>query len=159
MNPAEEIDDLLHSLTDALRAILTRAYENGRDAGKREAAELMSASLAGLMQNGPSSYISFSPPGQETKQEPPAPSQKVEEGTRAAPGSIRPAILGTLAGGGHLRPSAIAQLTGIKENTVRGTLRNLLAEKKVEKAEGLWFLPLQKSGEETPDAGASGEDQ
>ena len=65
----------------------------------------------------------------------------VEAVRRAAPGTVRPAIIAALEQHSHgLSASKLASWTNLTENTIRGTLRAMRLDGIVEKRGELWFL-------------------
>ena len=86
--------------------------------------------------------------------------------SRAAPGSVKPAILEMIKKQPGLTPDQIQAKSGAKHNSVRGTLWALEKEGKVERHDGKYaavIIPSSSSTsgntseDGTPDAGASGD--
>lgn len=63
--------------------------------------------------------------------------------SRLPQGTVRPAVIDALRGMSGARPADIAEKTGLKENSVRGTLNILKAEGVTDKRDNLWFLVEQ----------------
>jgi len=143
MGGVDDIEDMVSSLSDALRAMLTRAFENGREVGKHEATGHLKAKLAEI-RNLTDHVLASGLDAAIAEPRVPAVSSAMSNDTsdseRAAPGSIKPAILNFLAKNERgASASDIAGATGIKENTVRGTLRNLKLEGKAQKIGNVWL--------------------
>lgn len=119
---------------DAALAALRTAFEAGKSVGKAEAAADISRRLEGLL---PASTATLPPL-------PPLPASPAAQQPekRAQRGTVRPTIVAALEGGHGLTAAQITAMTGLNENTVRGTLNSLLAEKVAVKRQRKWHLAV-----------------
>lgn len=144
--------DLDAETFDAIRDMLARWYEAGRAAG---AAEVRAQIAAVLSPGAPGSTILTAPlehrfgsaAAVEAGDTLSAHGRGVDshpEG-RAAPGSVKPVILAVVTEQPGLTTDAIQKRTGIKQNSVRGTLWTLSKENLVERRGSGWFPLSQKN--------------
>lgn len=140
-----DLESILSSATEVLRPLLTRVYEAGLERGRHEGAEALRAKLSDILQSDPSDPVQQSAPERKTPFE-------VRKGvpvvpSRAAPGSVKPFILDLIEKRPGLSANEIgdiAERSGIKPNSVRGTLWTLGNEGSIEKRDGKWYPPSQK---------------
>ncbi len=147
-----DLDDIINGSLDALAPLLTEAFESGRNAGRREAEDDLRAKLAGLF-TAPQVLI---PPTEPAATRSPAQPFEIEHDIplpprRASPGSVRPVITklieATVFG---LTVDEITAQTGIKPNSVRGTLWTLGNEGMAEKVNGKWFAKKTEAADVEP---------
>jgi len=173
VNDADDIEDMVASVALVMRATLRRAFDDGKTAGRREAYKEIGQKL---LAEGDADAIASLPPTL-LKEVPaaPQPETEVNGSDRAIPGSIRPTILAFLEKKDTgAATSEIVAATGIKENTVRGTLRAMRIEHKVHKVGQAWLkigqgpwdklsdghtlsTPLEEAGNGNPGAGKNSE--
>ncbi|WP_439572768.1 hypothetical protein [Phreatobacter sp.] len=139
----DSLDAIANTTSTSLREAIKRAYELGRaeglEAGKNEMRQQLAA-LIGFPHQGPTLLG-----GSVSHYEPTTPVDVVEKpiGQRLPQGSVRPAVIEALKGMTGARPADIAERTGLKENSVRGTLNILRADGITDKRNNLWFLVEQ----------------
>lgn len=138
MNDADDIEDMVASVALVMRATLKRAFDDGKTVGRREAYKEIGQKL--LAEGDADAIASLPPTLLKDAPTAPQPEAEVNENDRAVPGSVKPRILSFLAKKETGAPtSEIVTATGIKENTVRGTLRTLKLDKQVHKIGGTWM--------------------
>ena len=130
---AYDIDELSNvlvgELTKRLRPLLQEAYDAGRNVGRQEAANEVRAKLAAAL--GP---IEVEATASVQKGTPSS-----DQSQRAAPGSVKPRILALVREIPGLSAKDIEVRTGIKYNSVRGTLWALGTENQVQRKNGRWY--------------------
>jgi len=138
-----ELDHLLENAMAEVAKAMHAAFNAGKESGLQEArtelAEKLSSMIGSIASHKPERSLISS-----AGERPPTdrPSQK-----RAPQGSIKPALLRALEPYPlGLPASDIVASTGFKENTVRGTLRQLLAEGKVLKRNNFWLIAKKDEG-------------
>lgn len=131
---ARDINSITSSAAAALRNLLLEAFEAGRAAGRQEASSDLRAKLSQVI--GPI----------ETQPQPPP-----STGARATPGTVKPTIRNLVTRSGLIGISAdeIVAQTGIKRNSVRGTLYTLKQDGEVERRGERWF-PQKAEAADTP---------
>jgi hypothetical protein len=118
------IENILSRATQDLRELLEEAFESGRADMKRELATFLSGDTARMtMTVGPAADT---------------------EG-RAPSGTVKPGIKALIANASDgITASEIIEMTGFKENSVRGTLSALKADGFAERRGDLWFMSQRK---------------
>lgn len=135
---AANIDDILSTATEDLRARLNAAFEAGRALGRREASGQVRDKIVGFLDSIEAHDISTDIP--DITSPPPA-----AEEARAVPGTVKPAIKSLIEDAKDgIRTSEIIEKTGFKENSVRGTLSTLKVDGFAERRGELWFLRKRK---------------
>jgi hypothetical protein len=134
----ETLKEGFNGAWDTANKLVRNAYEAGKAAGKQEAAEDLRVRLASVL-NVP---MNLSPTILPPPPLPPPPGSSTHEAEKRAPrGSVRPAIIGILV----VSPNGVttgeaALLSGVNENSARGTLNTLLSDGIVRKDGGKWYL-------------------
>lgn len=132
---SDELETLIRSAETSLRPLLTAAYTAGMKAGREEAAQQLAAEIAQLVEHisrgfdKPTDSLTITDADK-------AQAQNFARGAstdRAAPGSVKPAILKLIQGSNGMTLREIEQETGFKYNSVRGTLWQLQQEGEIEK--------------------------
>ena len=150
MSDTYDIEDMVASVADVVRETLKRAFEDGKTAGRREAYKEIGQKL--LAEGDADAIASLPPTLLKDAPAAPQPETEINGSDRAIPGSIRPTILSFLAKKETgAATSEIVAATGIKENTVRGTLRAMRLEKKVNKIGQVWLKVGQGPWEKVSD--------
>jgi hypothetical protein len=147
---ARPIDLLLEDARSRLEPLLQEAFEAGRAFGHQEASVEFQSKIAavfGLASSGePPRTNQLAVVGVQPVPSPAAPPP--EEG-RAAPGSVKPVILNLLAtkSAFGITMDEIVQATGIKYNSVRGTLYTLKQNGEAHRIGLKWFRGPHPDGE------------
>lgn len=140
---SEERDFIINDAIHSIKMSLTILYEAGRQTGRQEAAAEFKAKLAGLLDIEGKSEIPDKASAMAVA--------KSTTHTRATPGSVKPAILKLVQDNDGMTSVEIQMASGIKYNSVRGTLWQLAQEREIEKRGNKWFASSQK--DKTVDAG------
>lgn len=130
---SDVIQKLLEELGISTEMALNKAFEAGRALGRREAADAMKSRLASVFDLGESQIQGSLP----------MTSPATDSNERAAPGSVKPVIMNSVRTKPGQTIQQIQAITGIKHNSVRGTLWTLSKEKAVYRSHGKWF-PVTK---------------
>lgn len=137
-----DLTDVYREAADAIKPVIDAAFKRGYSAGLLAAHENLLKALSQMdTTDVPEIY-----PSAETSVEfiERALTPKSSEG-RAIPGTVKPTIIRLLSANPNgLTTKKIAEITGIKQNSVRGTLWNLQQENEVSKSEGGLYRLLKK---------------
>lgn len=137
-----DLSDTYREAAEAIKPIVDAAFKRGYTAGVLAAQENFLKALAQI-------DTTHFP---EIARAPETPTSLVEyaltsksSGGRAIPGTVKPTIIRLLSQHPNgLTTKQIADMTGIKPNSVRGTLWNLQQENEVSKSEGGLYRCLEK---------------
>jgi hypothetical protein len=141
MSAPEDMDRLLVDLLAGVEEAAKKFYTAGLNEGRK----LATAEMAVKLSNVIGGVIPPSPP--DAKMQPAGLSSQEDRRKRAPQGTIKPALLKALTDyQAGLSSSDLVALTGFKENTVRGTLRQLLIEGAVEKRGQFWAVAIKNEG-------------
>ena len=150
------IDDIISDAASILRPLLAEAFEAGRALGRQEGSDDIRKKLADVI--GPQ----FTDAGRSYRptleQEAVIIQRAAESVARASPGSVKPVVLDFVRENPGLTQDQIREKTGIKHNSVRGTLWQLSTEKLIERRAGKWFPRSEEneaSASETGEGGAT----
>lgn len=142
MNSDTDLDALLKTAIQAVETVAYKAFEAGVKRGREDAAREFQAAFNRIV-SAPASF--------EEQEISCASSHDSTTDRRAAPGTVRPAIIAALAQVmSGLRPADIAAKTKLSENTIRGTLRSMRIDGITEKRGELWFLTQKNEAAGTP---------
>lgn len=141
-----DIQDILSKTTDAVQQAIEAAYkrgfDDGRVAGQQKAAATIKSRLADLFHltddvQSPGEYTD----GDNLLTVRADTPHQAEAEQRAAPGTVKPVILATVANSNNgVSTRDIERATGIKHNSVRGTLWQLHKEGAITRnEEGRWI--------------------
>lgn len=130
----DRIDQLISEIGPALRPLLDSVYQAGYADGRNAATAELRSKMSAILGDAPSPSIE--PYGN------PAPNEQTEaEGERAAPGTVKPAILKLIQEHPEgLTRMDIVRMTGFKINSIRGTLWALHAgDRSILTHKGKWY--------------------
>ena len=132
-----DIDHILLKITEAIRPIIEEAvnksYDDGKSVGDREAAARIKARLTDLLGSAAASDA----PVKSSLTVSDENRQASTEDERATPGTVKPAILKAIQEAPDgMTTREIADKTGFKYNSVRGTVWTLQKERAIVKADG-----------------------
>jgi hypothetical protein len=130
------IDQIRDDASSTIQRLLDDAFQAGRVVGRAEGADDLRQRLSGLL------MASETPTKPVTKKatEKPAPGAR-----RAAPGSVKPTILELIKNEPGITQDEIGERTGIKHNSIRGTLWALMTlDKAIHKIDGCWYPVVGK---------------
>ncbi|TLG78521.1 hypothetical protein [Methylocystis sp. B8] len=132
---SDQLDDIIDGAFPSFKEALTAAFEAGRAAGRQEASVELKAKLADALgiQQAPDRSFAKKLVGQ------------LVETTRAAQGTVKPKILEAIRSRGGATLGDIQEATGVKYNTVRGTLWQLSQDEVIERRGEKWFMRPQKN--------------
>lgn len=138
------IDDILADVTKALRPALEAALVHVKEDAKREAAAEFKSKLAAMLDDTPQAVIAqksgVAPKDDRVVYSPPH--RKTRKG-RASPGTVKPQILSVIRNSPDgVGTKEIAEKTGFKYNSVRGTLWLLKKELAIENRDERWFATV-----------------
>lgn len=145
---ASELDAIVLDATSALRPLLERAFEAGRAVGRREATTELRARLSDaigpIMSQNEILELARQGDGAGVSVFDSMPTNQAS--SRAAPGTVRPAILALVQSHPQgIRREDIERLSGVKGNSVRGTLYNLQKDGFVMRRGRHWLAAPQKN--------------
>lgn len=120
--------------------MLTDAFEAGRAIGREEASADLRAKIEGLLSVGHGRPPEVSKTAVKTE------SKSNKSSKRAVSGSVRPTIAKLIIDSGKagMSQDEIAEQTGFKHNSIRGTLWSLGNDKLAVKRDGRWFAVAEK---------------
>lgn len=123
-DPKASVDRFFEKADAVLKQLSDGIYKTGYDAGWKAAVEEMNGKLASMLGRKKSDLAHlFIPEGESAQSPAPEPEQSDD---RAAPGTVKPAILKIIREHPEgLTKKQIIEMTGIKPNSVRGTLWQL----------------------------------
>lgn len=143
-----DFDDIAMDAAAALRPLLQRAYDAGRLAGRQEMYEEVQNRLGSLLSPlSPDAVPVRGLSGEDGNQ--------VSDSGRAPPGTVKPLIEKIV--GEHpegLTMDDVEAISGVKPNSVRGTLYALRNDRILVKRGNLWFHVSQTN--EAPQGGTPG---
>lgn len=133
---SDDITQIFDRAASTIRAMLFDAYEAGRQIGRKEAAAEFKAKIADFLEQEPKAkHVVVSVTGVSAE----------AQTSRAAPGSVKPAIMKLVQDSGGMSLRDIEQATGFKYNSVRGTLWQLQQEDKIVKDGDIYRAVSQKN--------------
>jgi hypothetical protein len=127
-------DDILADITAALRPFMRELYDAGRQTGGDD----VRAALSHFLHHVPAADEDIMPMPERSDTEIAA---VVATEGRAAPGSVKPAILNAIRQSPGVTIADIRARTGAKPNSVRGTLWTLQKEELIER-KGARYFPV-----------------
>lgn len=131
----DDHDDIVSVITNALRPVIEAALARAKDEGRREAAEEFKAKVEAMFNEPMASARRTSEQTRQTNE--PKPRKR-----RASSGTVKPLLISqlTLAGAIGMSMRDLAEATGVKYNTVRGTLWLLKKDGAVFNRHEKWFV-------------------
>lgn len=140
------VDEIINDIISAMRPFITKAfnagYESGRSDANRAIAEFVCSPDANLQNRiapaGPLPDLHIAVARAESQR------------ARAAPGSVKPAILSIVKAEPGISVSGIERISGIKRNSVRATLWALAKEGKIERRNGGYAVIIVVSSDSVP---------
>jgi hypothetical protein len=137
---ADSLKEVQSLEAESFRQMIERVFEAGRAKGREEIRDEYRQRLSTIFSED---IAPFPEPPTSTKPDAPPDTE------RAEPGTVKPRIWRLLLDRPDgLELKAIAEITGIKFNSVRGTLYNLKEkEKAVERRGDRWFATRKENGE------------
>ena len=150
------IDGILTEATGAIRPLLERAFAIGREIGYREGADSIRAAMSDFLMKRVDIDEHIAPVG--TVHEVEIVDSLTLSG-RASPGSVKPVLLEFIRNHPGVTMNDLQEQTGIKPNSVRGTVWSLQKEGLVIKqGNGFAISTPASAGNGNPGAGSAGED-
>jgi hypothetical protein len=142
-----DLDDITKQFGEAATDALRRAYDVGFRAGERYAKDTIRQKLGSIFLEADIEARATTTADLSADD-----AATVADSARAAPGSIKPRILHMVSDTPGITNKKIEDASGIKPNTVRGTLWTLTQEGKVERRGKGWFpiSSTEKSSKENP---------
>jgi hypothetical protein len=130
----DRIDQLLSEIGPALKPLIDAVYQAGYADGRAAAKADLHSKMSALLLDD--NVVPVEPYGKATPNE-----QTEAESDRAAPGTVKPAILKLIKDHPEgLTRRDIIDLTGFKVNSVRGTLWQLHAvDREIDTHKGKWY--------------------
>ena len=136
-----EFETIMNDATATMRRLLRAAYEAGLEAGRKEGSAELRSKLAAIIETDIEPAKLSLAPGQDEIDGP-----VDADADRAPHGSVKPAVLEYVQRNPHgLTANEISERTGIKYNSVRGSLWKLGKERAVYKHGENWF-PTSEQG-------------
>lgn len=137
-----DITDAYREAAEAIKPAIDAAFKRGYAAGVLAAQENF---LKALSQIDTTYFPEIAPAAQTSVGHFERALTQKSSDARAIPGTVKPTIIRLLSQHpGGLTTKRIAEITGIKQNSVRGTLWNLQQENEVSKSEGGLYRLLKK---------------
>ncbi len=130
---ARDIDNIIAELVERTRHLVREAFDAGRELGRNEGSSDIVNKLIDLV--GPAK----TPPQPVRKSVPRARSLRLTSSGRAVPGSVKPRILRAVRATPGLTIKQIEEESGVKHNSVRGTLWQLNKDGAVVKRGRGWY--------------------
>lgn len=142
---SDEFEAISAEATDTLDGLLRRAFEAGRVVGRQDAIGVMRARLMQVVdldvRDIDRAESQLNEP--ETVEQMAVMMPALSEAARASPGSVKPTILRFVAEHPGMTTAQIQAGTGLKPNSVRGTLWTLGTENAIHRVFGKWYPPAK----------------
>ncbi len=140
-----DLNAAYNEVLEAIKPAVNAAYKKGYDAGFKAAQDSFMHLIASInTDNIPASELIRYPPQEYFQEATPVAQQTSDE--RATPGTVKPTIIKLLSQHPDgLTTKQITNMTGIKPNSVRGTLWTLQQEGAASKSEGGLYRALENN--------------